>query len=288
MRERQMNRNQLNSAYPRESQQTTQFGHRNYTMPTTPKLDWGRCHREGREDPLRRSQWDEITGAPLQQHHVLTFNGKTFDQRWTTESHAQLEVGVGWRPTNSLVLLFWSEICAHQSQGVSRPPNCLGRGAQGSHRCCRGLHGHRKTLELCRLARCSWQGLWNFWGFDSTRSSNSWGGREWDAPCFPEGTRGAEYSWKGHGKWGYIVASRKGMAIEGELSLPNLEDNECNSQNGHTRQEKRARFEESNVHEERSDSTGLSAAAMTKGATTTQNGSESSIDDAATTREGSD
>ena len=57
-------------------------------MLATSKLDVQGCQREGRENPVRSSKWDEIEGAPLEQHHLLACNGQTFDQRWTPESHA--------------------------------------------------------------------------------------------------------------------------------------------------------------------------------------------------------
>ena len=73
-----------------------------------------------------------------------------------------------------------------------------------------------------------------------------------------------------------------GQAIAGESLLPNPTDDECNTPSGRTRQVKRAHFEGP------SDSIDGSAAAMTQDATNTPSGSESSIDDAATTRNGSE
>ena len=72
-----------------------------------------------------------------------------------------------------------------------------------------------------------------------------------------------------------------GQAIVGEVSRPNLTNDECNAPSGRTRQVKRVHFDES------SDSIDGSAAAMTNDATDTPSGPESS-NEAATTRNGSE
>ena len=42
-------------------------------------LSWivQRCHREGRENPLGSSQWDEIKGTLMEQHYVFACDGQT-------------------------------------------------------------------------------------------------------------------------------------------------------------------------------------------------------------------
>ena len=72
----------------RQSQQSTNIGHRSHKMLATSKLDVQGCPREGRENPLTSSQWDKIESTPMEQYHVLACNGQTFNQRWTTKSHA--------------------------------------------------------------------------------------------------------------------------------------------------------------------------------------------------------
>ena len=65
------------------------FLDRSHKMLATSKLDVQRCHRKGRTNPLRSSEWDEIKIT------VFACDGQTCDQRWTTQSHAGLEIGMG-------------------------------------------------------------------------------------------------------------------------------------------------------------------------------------------------